>query len=287
MIVRFKAYGLFVSIRFKRGMRKGFPKVLFYLFTIFVFFILPLKYKAIILLYGWFRKIDDIIDGEENVPEGYSIDSYIDQKKSILNGNACSYLPEDTLFFYTLNLLAKKKIDLNQEIRDLFLAIETEYHNRGKLVKRKELFENMALQDKAALTMLAKVNGTKEEINPICLGILTKIDSLFDIEKDIKEGMINIPLEDALEMNLTAEEILTAKNLEDIPGFNEWYVQEVEKTLKKWVIVSEIIKGRQEMFLLNFICNPFKLKKNLKSLKISSSFFALIRVEKRYKLMYI
>ena len=224
----------------------------------------PEKQKVLMLIYGWFRKIDDIVDGDEDVPAGYNIDSYLAQKQSVMNGNNSLLLPEDILFLYSSQFFAKQEIDMRQEMKNLFSAMVREHRWRGRFIERKELSENMALQDKAVLMMIIKASDANVEFYERhlfgFLGIFTKIDSLVDIHEDARKGIINIPLEDAVERGFDVKKIVSVENLRDIPGFNDWYKKEVRESLEKWSTVRKLLRGRPEMFLLNLILNTTKIE---------------------------
>lgn len=216
------------------------------------------------MIYGWFRKIDDVVDGEESPPVGYNIDSYLAQKQSVINGNNPLLLSEDILFLYSSRFFAKLKIDMRQEIKDLFSAMVREYRWRGRFIEKKELSENMALQDKSVLMMIIKASDANAEFYERhlfdFLGIFTKIDSLVDIHEDVRKGIINIPLEDAVERGFDIKKIVSVENLREIPGFNDWYRKEVRESLEKWSTVRELLRGRAEMSLLNLILNTTKIE---------------------------
>ncbi|MDD2274192.1 MAG: class 1 isoprenoid biosynthesis enzyme [Candidatus Pacebacteria bacterium] len=258
-----------------RRMRKNdkISKKLLHVLLILGYFLLPAKYKAAALLYGWFREVDDVIDQEKCPPNGYDIDSYIEQKELILKGVSTVQLKEDIMLFSALRIFSKKKIDLSQEIKDLFCAMKTEYLNRGKFVKREDLYSNMYLQDRAALTILAKFysNGKKfEKLDQILFRFFTRVDSLLDLKEDLTRGFINIPLEDAIEMGIDiqtpAVEILRNHK------FQEWYKREVEELIIRHARVYKILEERRDLFLLKVILDSHKLGDVLNYLKVHPSF---------------
>ncbi|MFZ3057706.1 MAG: class 1 isoprenoid biosynthesis enzyme [Minisyncoccales bacterium] len=252
-----KAYLLFLKIRMTRGLRKGLFKAIVYLLTSFgLFFYLSEREKTNIIVYAWFRKIDDIIDGEE-VWDG-NIDTYIHQKKNILKGDFSVCLEEDTLFIYLIELTKKYDINIWQEVKDLFEAMENEYGYRNKFVPKKELHQNWAKQDKAIFSMISKIVGeevylySNSELSEFW-GIFTRVDSLKDIKEDVKQGIINIPLEDALKYKMNIDELISSSNLESISGFKEWYEKENKEVLEEMEKVISIIKKRNDLPLFNFV----------------------------------
>lgn len=84
MIRKIRIYSLFFSIRVKRGFSHGFKKGLGYLFQAILVLFLKEKKKIFYYLYAWFRRIDDIMDGESVLPFDYSLNQYLSQKKESL-----------------------------------------------------------------------------------------------------------------------------------------------------------------------------------------------------------
>lgn len=129
------------------------------------------------MLYGWFRVVDDIIDDEEEMPTGYDVYSYIQQKQSLIEGKDTILLKEDAMYLSALQILSQKGIDLNQEIRDLFLAMTKEY--LSKFVRRSEFESKILLQDRAVLMMLVKVHSNNYgPLDPILFDFFTRVDAL-------------------------------------------------------------------------------------------------------------
>jgi hypothetical protein len=159
--VPLKANQLILTIRTYRGLRSGgLLKGLEY-FVQSIIFILLLRNqrKILLLIYSWFRKIDDIMDEEDCLPDGYTVDSYISQKQSVLNGDDSILLPEDILFIYFRRLCEKYDVDILKEINDLFSAMIFERDHKYMFVPEKDISINRAKQDRAVFISTIKILG--------------------------------------------------------------------------------------------------------------------------------
>jgi hypothetical protein len=260
-VQRMRSYELFFLIRLRRGFKRGLLSAIKYSFSaLLILLFFPKKQKMLMLFYAWFRKIDDIVDGEENVPAGFTVESYLDQKRCIANGEG-RLLPEDILYSCPLKFFEAEGINMDQEIRDILTSMITEFFRKGKFISRQELENQMALQDRSVLKMISKASGSSTRLceNGMC-GIFSKIDSLMDIREDVKKGILNIPLEDAVEYGFSAEKIMTADDLFAIPRFKEWYRKESRDSLRKWEEMRRFIKDCPEGFLLRIILNATKVE---------------------------
>ena len=268
------SYKVFCSFEMRRASRRKFSTKIWHIILLIIFLLFPKKYKAITLLYGWFRVVDDIIDDEEEMPTGYDVYSYIQQKQSLIDGKDTILLKEDAMYLSALQILSKKGIDLNQEIRDLFLAMTKEYLSKGKFVKRAEFESKILLQDRAVLMMLVKVHSNNYgPLDPILFDFFTRVDALMDIEEDIRRGVINIPLEDAINMGIDVHRPLSFEGLIRNPKFREWYIKEVDRAIIKSIKIYQIMRERQEFFLLKIVFDILKIDNRLKKLKESPFLF--------------
>jgi len=261
--LKVKPYYLLIKIRIGRIENYGFFLGILKLLMVLFFAAFSERNKSLIFIYSWFRVVDNVIDNETKAPEGYTIESYIFQKKKILNGDYSTILPEDNLFLFAISLFKKYKINVSREIKDLFYAMEKEYSYRGKVISQKEWLRNARIQDKAAFMSVIKIVGGDcnyyESKLSSYWGIFTKIDSLEDIEKDLKDGVINISLEDVVKYSIPIEKIVSIGSLADFPELSRWYKEEARKALNQYKEVISIIEGRPEGFYVNMV-----LKLNLK-----------------------
>ncbi|MDD3386567.1 MAG: class 1 isoprenoid biosynthesis enzyme [Candidatus Pacebacteria bacterium] len=249
---------------------------IWHIILLLVFLFFPKRYKAITLLYAWFRVVDDVIDEELEMPTGYDVYSYIQQKQSLIDGKGTNLLKEDIMYLSALQILSQKDINLNQEIKDLLLAMKKEYFSKGKFVKRAEFESKILLQDRAVLTMLVKVHSNNYgPLDPILFDFFTRVDALMDIEEDIKRGVINIPLEDAISMGINIYKPLSFEILTRNKKFREWYIREVDRAIIKSIKIHQIMKERQEFFLLKIVFDILGIKNRLEALKKSPFLFLI------------
>lgn len=231
-----KAFMVFSSLRMEKGFKRGKFCIILNAIQIFFTLFFSKKKKMAMFLWTWFRKIDDIIDGEDVLPEGYTTYSYLAQKKDLVNGNNSTVLPEDILLIYSFKIISKCKLNLHQEVKKLFEVMEDEYNRRGKIISKKMLDCHMKKQDEVILKIIFIVFDVKIEDDsiPNYFGIFTKVDSLLDIKEDLKIKLINISLEDCEKYGIDPKDLLTRRKLRNINGLNEWYKNEAEEALKVW-----------------------------------------------------
>lgn len=263
-----KAFMVFSSLRMERGFKKGIRRGVFHAFQALITLLFFSKRKKILMfLWAWFRKVDDILDEEDNLPDGYTINSYLLQKKTLVNGDSSIVLPEDVLFIYSSKLISRYKIRIYPEIKKLFEVMEDEYYRRGKIISKRKIDYYMRKQDETIFKIIFGIFDLSIENDklPTYFGIFTKIDSLLDIKEDLKIGLINISLEDCEKYNIDTKSLLVKKHLRNIPGLVDWYDNEVEETFKVWnkahsLLSEEFLKNKK--ILLYFYQHLSTLKRS-------------------------
>jgi hypothetical protein len=263
-VQKIEAYCLFLKIRSKRGFRRGFLRGIFYMLTgLAVILFFSERQGMVMVLYAWLRKIDDIVDGEEAIPSGYDIKSYLQQKHNIIKGDHSSFLPEDILLVRSMDFFAEQGIDIQAETEEILRQIVFDCERHGLIISREALSMHNIAQDRALFMIVVKASGGDvhyyEQQMADFWGIFTKVDSLIDIKEDIKKGIINIPAEDIDKYGLNLE-MITSLDIKDIPGFMEWFREEVENSSLKWKSMRNVIFGKPEMFLLNIALNATNIE---------------------------
>jgi hypothetical protein len=270
----FDAYKVLAMVEIKRASKRSMSTKFWHIILLILFLFFPVRYKAITLLYAWFRKTDDVIDGEEHTPPGYDICSYIEQKQDLIDAKDTFLLDEDKMYLWATRALSQRGIDLSEEIQDLFLAMKKEYLNKGKFPKRAEIESKILLQDRAVLMMLVKVHSKHyKPLDPVLFDFFTRVDALMDIEEDIEKGIINIPYEDALEMGIDPRSLPSFGGLIKNHHFKKWYLKELDKAILKSIKIKKIMEERRELFLLKVIFDILDIKKRLELLKQSPFLF--------------
>lgn len=270
-----KAYILFIEIRTRRGFKRSFLVGLWYLISaLLVIVVFKQNQKMLMVAYAWFRDIDDVVDGENHLPAGENVYSYLDRKRAVISQGMISS-KEDLLFECFVNFFDKKGVDMRGDSLDLISAMEWDCIRRGHFVKREELEANMAMGDKSVLMLIIRASTGDftacDELAPYW-GIFSKIDSLIDIEDDVRRGIINIPLEDAIIYGFRLEDIVSG-DLRSVKRFNEWYSAEVKKSLDGIQKVNEILKKRSDFQALNLVLRVINVKPQSFCLKGSPSFY--------------
>ncbi|HWC57944.1 MAG TPA: hypothetical protein VG621_03275 [Candidatus Paceibacterota bacterium] len=168
----------------------------------------PKRAGLMFILYGWFRPIDDILDGnDKRVAE--NIEWLI--KK---NNRLMSLLKEDSLTLPMVwgndrLLIVACKIaqslgfdrELRLHVRSIWELMITEYRWKtlGIVPTARELDAFAKRQDQAIFFLAAivlKVDLSFFDAVPINrLGVFTRIDWLYDFAEDYKEGLVHVPSE--------------------------------------------------------------------------------------------
>jgi hypothetical protein len=264
VMLRFKASLLFCDTLIRAVWRKrgrgvaGFCRYPFLLLKSFALTIIGIciyRERALIFMsaYAWFRRIDDIIDGDAPLPTGYaSREAYIGQRgdalRSAVNGSESSkdFPREDITIFHLRNELVGKGIDALHDIEVLWSVLEWSfyYQAQGYPLCKEELKRTARLQDAAFFSFCGKVFGCDAgRLKYVCDrldGILTRLGWLRDLDSDLRKGIAAIS-SDAFGLT-TAAIIRQAKG----KGFNEiacmpsvarWYENEKEVLFCEWKAV--------------------------------------------------
>lgn len=208
------------------------------------------RFRTLFAAYAWFRRIDEVIDGESPPPHGMTNETYLKHKEALIaavrNGNFTSQqllLPEDILFLAASRALTCHGIDANYEITTIWRAITFDYERRKRktLICEWNLIDHATHQDAAILSFVAKVLDASlvrlQSSASLFQGVFTRTDWLYDMLYDLKSGLVNISKEAAQHFKIDVDAFSRCSSWEDVfvtEGFKPWYSQEVERLSARW-----------------------------------------------------
>jgi len=203
---------------------------------------------VVLMLFTWFRRVDDVIDGDEPLPEGWSEKRYREQKDKLFSslergGIGRELLNEDCLLVDAIALTSSLHTSVSEEVTDIWKVIQWECARRElrRLASRSELVRETARLDRAILRVCVKMlRGDVDKFDGIArafTGVFTRADWLDDILMDLHEQIVNIPAEAISVYGIDMERVLACKSWEDLaqyPPFIAWYRAEVQQSTREW-----------------------------------------------------
>lgn len=175
--------------------------------------------------YTLMRYLDDVVDGDAPLPQGYSNATQYITEKIIFSKNLKSPKDEvDFLMIYCFELASKINEDFNSETEDILKSLLFDAKRRDKSIifPEKVLMHHFHLMDirgtiKATLKLYKENPNKYHLLEP--LGIATRYQfDLEDFEADIKAGYINITEEECQKFSINKE----ALNINN-PSVKDWF----------------------------------------------------------------
>ena len=197
----------------------------------------PNKEKADLLegYYILMRTIDDIVDGDLDLPQRYkSKEEFVGEKINFtLNQNA----PKDNidkLIIYCFHLANRLKIDIYEETKDILnsMLFDTKRIGKNIIFNEEQLNHHFNLLDirgtiKGALKLFNEDPEKYLLIEP--LGVASRIYyNLRDYKEDIKAGMINISNEEFIRYKINLEGLL----IKDSNSIKKWFFEKSKTGLE-------------------------------------------------------
>lgn len=187
-------------------------------------------------LYAFMRYIDDIVDGDTTLPEGYENAIAYVQRKIDFAGNPNEPKDEaEQLLLYCLELSKNLGEDIGSEIQDILGSLRFDAQRRNptelQLLPQKELEMHFHLLDirgtiSACLKIANEKNVHYEDLAP--LGEASRIFyTLRDYNEDLQAGYCNVSTEAMEEHNIPVDEIRNDSH----PGVKQWFIAEAQKGL--------------------------------------------------------
>ena len=180
----------------------------------------PTRGKFLESYYVLMRFLDDIVDGDAPLPEGFLNESdYIFEKIKFSKSMKNPKDEVDYLMLYCFELAEKFGEDFHAETEDILNSLFFDAKRRGKLIifPKQELMHHFHLLDirgtiRATLKVFKDDPDKYELLEPLGVACRYQYD-LEDIEADLAAGYVNISQEDCAQFNIVKEDLNDPRSL--------------------------------------------------------------------------
>jgi hypothetical protein len=164
--------------------------------------------------YTLMRHLDDVVDGDVPLPEGYSNESeYLSEKIEFANNPVSPKDEVDCLILYCYKLAEKFGEDFKAETSDILEALlfDAQRHGKGIIFPKEELAYHFHLLDIRG-TIRATLKVFKDDpkkyriLEPLGIACRHQFD-LEDFEADVAAGYINISFEECERFGIKQEDL--------------------------------------------------------------------------------
>jgi hypothetical protein len=175
--------------------------------------------------YVLMRYIDDVVDGDINLPPGYkNCVEFLEEKIKFIKdlGNPKDYI--DNLIIDCFQLARELDMDILYETTCILssMLFDSKRRSQNKIFSQEELLNNFDLDIRGTVCGFMKVlkeNPKKYTfIRPLGFASRTYY-TLRDYDDDVISGFINIPLEDLTRFKISLSNIKNKKT----PSIEEWF----------------------------------------------------------------
>lgn len=164
--------------------------------------------------YVLMRYLDDIVDGDVPLPDGYLNESaYISEKINFFKSLHDPIDEVDYLMRYCFNLGAKFGENFESETDDILNSLLFDAKRKGKMIifPKKELMRHFHLLDvrgtiRATLKIFREDPDKYVLLEPLGIACRYQYD-IEDIESDLEAGYVNISQEDCAEFHIHREDL--------------------------------------------------------------------------------
>ena len=164
--------------------------------------------------YVLMRFLDDIVDGDAPLPEGYLNEYDYLSEKIVFSKNPIDPKDEvDYLMLYCFKLAEKFGEEFQTETEDILNSLLFDANRRGKMIifPKKELMHHFHLLDirgtiKATLKVFKDDPKKYKILEPLGVACRYQYD-IEDIEADLAAGYVNISQEDCTLFNIVKEDL--------------------------------------------------------------------------------
>jgi hypothetical protein len=174
----------------------------------------PKKGKFLESYYALMRYLDDVVDGDIALPDGYLSESgYISEKIRFSQDPVSPKDDLDRLMVYCFDLASGFGEDFQQETSDILSSLLFDARRRGKgvILPHEELYHHFHLLDiRGTIRATLKIFGD----NPDKYQLLEPLGkacrhqyNIEDFAADIAAGYINIPLEECTSFGIEMEDL--------------------------------------------------------------------------------
>lgn len=216
----------------------------FYVLSIFLaLLVMGMRTSIIISAYAWFRRVDDIMDGDVKTYSGEALTAYLIKKEKVLLGKSQEMMWEDVLLTHVRMASKSYGFCAEVELRCLWRLMQTESSRQKTHVtaSREDLLKHAREQDQAILGFCVKVVGGNFnrflELSQILDGALTRTDWLDDLIGDLQKGICNVSSEAIKRHSIDLVQLRTCTSWNDlvsVQGFDSWYQEEVTTLSVTW-----------------------------------------------------
>lgn len=174
----------------------------------------PVRGKFLESYYTLMRYLDDVVDGDVSLPEGYSSESeYINEKIGFSLNPVNPKDKVDYLMMYCFELAEKFGADFHEETKDILQSLLFDAERRNKLIifPKEELNYHFHLLDIRG-TIRATLKVFKDDpdkyalLEPLGTACRHQYD-IEDFEADIAAGYVNISGEDCERFGIRQEDL--------------------------------------------------------------------------------
>jgi len=184
--------------------------------------------------YTLMRYLDDIVDGDAVLPEGYLNSAEYIKEKINFSENPISPKDEvDYLMLHCFQLAKKFNQDFRFETKDILNSLLFDANRKGKLIifPEKDLFEHFHKLDiegtiKATLKIFNENPEKSILIEPLGIASRYQFD-LEDFEDDIKAGYVNISKEECQQFEIEPVNFHDKESA----SIKKWFYSRAEKGL--------------------------------------------------------
>ncbi len=173
----------------------------------------PVRGEFLESYYTLMRYIDDVVDGDVPLPDGYTSESeYINDKIGFSTNPAKPKDEVDFLMMYCFELAEKFGVDFHEETKDILNSLLFDAKRRGKsmIFSKEELNYHFHLLDirgtiRATLKVFNDDPDKYKILEPLGIACRHQFD-IEDFEADIAAGYINISKEDCERFGIKKED---------------------------------------------------------------------------------
>jgi len=192
----------------------------------------PTRGKFLESYYTLMRYLDDVVDGDAPLPEGYIDESEYLLKKIKFSKNPDNPKDEvDYLMLYCIELAGKFGEDFQAETKDILDSLLFDAKRRGKLLiyPEEDLMHHFHMLDirgtiRATLKVFKEDPDKYKILEPLGIASRYQFD-LEDFEADIAAGYVNISKEECNRFGITQEDFHNVSS----PKIKKWSRQRAEE----------------------------------------------------------
>lgn len=178
--------------------------------------------------YVLMRYLDDIVDGDAPIPDGFPDESaYINDKIRFSKNPREAVDEADYLMLYCFELAEKFGQDFKEETEDILNSLLFDAKRRGKMIifPKKELMHHFHLLDirgtiRATLKVFKEDPKKYELLEPLGVACRYQYD-IEDIQTDLAAGYVNISREECTRLEISREDLNDPSSVK----IKKWLVQ--------------------------------------------------------------